>query len=314
MTTNKPHILVLDDEEDILRVISKRLRDSFEVKGVSTLDDARSVLFRNGYPAEFSVVVVDMRLQEGGEDGLTLIQELNEREVRPEVVVLTAHGDIPNASKCMQAGAFGYVEKGREDTFSLLKELCLKADKRWHERFRRIPDTVLGHPIALLFGDVVPSTDLLMESDDEAWGIEEALRRVIRREIKVHGGQLTKLIAEEFFAIFDTAAEAVETAIAIQKKATDDTATSPSGQFRQSIHWGEVERLRMQKRDDITGTTGLKCVRLVETAKSGQVVISQEARDVLSPSDKVKLHDLGEIAIKGMSEPNRVYEVIQNVG
>ena len=39
----------------------------------------------------------------------------------------------------MQAGAFGYLEKGREDTYTLLEELCLKAHIRWLQNKPSMP-------------------------------------------------------------------------------------------------------------------------------------------------------------------------------
>ncbi|PKO88327.1 MAG: two-component system response regulator GlrR [Betaproteobacteria bacterium HGW-Betaproteobacteria-12] len=104
--TSGAHILVVDDDEDILRLLSIRLRArGFRISAVSSAEEA---LARIAVEAP-RVVVSDVRLP--GRDGLSLFEEI--RATRPSlpVILLTAHGTIPDAVAATSSGVFGYLTK-----------------------------------------------------------------------------------------------------------------------------------------------------------------------------------------------------------
>lgn len=103
---NGAHILVVDDDEDILRLLAMRLRArGFRVSAVGSAEEA---LARIAVDAP-RVVVSDVRLP--GRDGLALFEEI--RVTRPSlpVILLTAHGTIPDAVNATSRGVFGYLTK-----------------------------------------------------------------------------------------------------------------------------------------------------------------------------------------------------------
>ncbi len=99
-------VLLVDDDPSLLRVLAIRLRhDGYQVEVTS---DGRSALaalpsFRP------HVVVTDMRMD--GMDGLTLFDAIRAREPTTPVIVLTAHGNIPDAVEATQRGVFAYLTK-----------------------------------------------------------------------------------------------------------------------------------------------------------------------------------------------------------
>jgi FixJ family two-component response regulator len=54
-------------------------------------------------------MLVDVRLP--GMNGLELVRHLQQGPVRPVVVMITGHGDVPLAVKAMRAGALHFLEK-----------------------------------------------------------------------------------------------------------------------------------------------------------------------------------------------------------
>ena len=70
----------------------------------------------------FDIAITDLRLR--AEDGLALTEELMQIQPGLPVIILTAHGSIPNAVEAMQRGAFGYLTKPFDD-----KELKATLDK-----------------------------------------------------------------------------------------------------------------------------------------------------------------------------------------
>ena len=100
------HILVIDDDHDILRLLSMRLRArGFRVSAVGSAEEGLARITVD--PPR--LVVSDIRLP--GRDGLALFEEL--RSTRPSlpVILLTAHGTIPDAVDATSKGVFGYLTK-----------------------------------------------------------------------------------------------------------------------------------------------------------------------------------------------------------
>ncbi len=100
------HILVIDDDEDILRLLTLRLQArGFRVTAATSAEEGLTKIAID--PPR--VVVSDIRLP--GRDGLSLFEEL--RVTRPSlpVILLTAHGTIPDAVDATSRGVFGYLTK-----------------------------------------------------------------------------------------------------------------------------------------------------------------------------------------------------------
>jgi len=115
----KEHILVVDDEEGLLHLVKMRLTAmGFAVTGCTTGREALAAAKKD----RFDLAVTDLRL--GSEDGLDVTEELLRIHPGLPVIILTAHGSIPNAVEAMQRGAFGYLTKPFDD-----KELKAKIEE-----------------------------------------------------------------------------------------------------------------------------------------------------------------------------------------
>jgi two-component system response regulator GlrR len=102
----KARILVVDDDPGLLRLLTIRLRaENYEVEpmenGVQAL--AAASRFRP------DLVISDLRMDQL--DGIGLLKELQVRWPGLKVILLTAHGTIPDAVHATQMGAFGFLTK-----------------------------------------------------------------------------------------------------------------------------------------------------------------------------------------------------------
>ncbi len=115
-------ILLVDDDPGLLRLLSIRLRaEGYEVEAVESAHKALGVLHR------FSpdLVVTDLRMDKM--DGIGLLKELQTRSPGLRVVIITAHGTIPDAVTATQHGAFGFLTKPIDkDELMSLVERALK--------------------------------------------------------------------------------------------------------------------------------------------------------------------------------------------
>lgn len=100
-----PRVLVVDDKPNFLSLYRKMLADRMEVLTASSADEALDILGET--PVE--VVLSDIRMP--GMDGIALLRQVKARHPTVEVVLVTAHGDIPQAVLAMQEGAYSYLTK-----------------------------------------------------------------------------------------------------------------------------------------------------------------------------------------------------------
>ncbi len=102
----KGKILLVDDDPGLLRLLSIRLRaEGYEVEAVESAELALAVLHR----FRPDLVITDLRMDKM--DGIGLLKELQRRSPGLRVLIITAHGTIPDAVVATQSGAFGFLTK-----------------------------------------------------------------------------------------------------------------------------------------------------------------------------------------------------------
>ncbi|THF62665.1 sigma 54-interacting transcriptional regulator [Pseudothauera rhizosphaerae] len=100
------HLLVVDDDRDLLRLLSMRLRaGGYRVSTAESAEVAVALLAVE----RFALVVSDVRLP--GRDGLALFEDIRRGNPTLPVILLTAHGTIPDAVEATSRGVSGYLTK-----------------------------------------------------------------------------------------------------------------------------------------------------------------------------------------------------------
>ena len=105
MTTG--HILVVDDEPDIRRLIQEILEDeNFTVSTAENAEQARQS-FKQG---NIDLVLLDIWMPDT--DGISLLKEWSENGgLTTPVVMMSGHGNIETAVEAARLGAYDFIEK-----------------------------------------------------------------------------------------------------------------------------------------------------------------------------------------------------------
>jgi two-component system response regulator GlrR len=99
-------ILVVDDDQNLLHLLKMRLMAmGFSVMTCTTGEDG----IAEAQKEVFDLAITDLRLP--GQDGLSVLEELLLINPSLPVLMLTAHGSIPNAVEAMRKGAYTYLIK-----------------------------------------------------------------------------------------------------------------------------------------------------------------------------------------------------------
>ncbi len=99
-------ILLVDDDASLLKLMSMRLRSQgYEV---DTADSAEGALDRLRQQRA-DLVLSDLRM--GGMDGLALFERIQSQWLGMPVIIMTAHGTIPDAIQATRSGVFSFLTK-----------------------------------------------------------------------------------------------------------------------------------------------------------------------------------------------------------
>jgi len=99
-------ILAVDDDPDLLRLLTIRLKSAgYDVTAVPSGEKALALLSA----ARPHLVVTDLRMS--GMDGMALFEAVHRTYPTLPVIILTAHGTIPDAVAATKLGVFGYLTK-----------------------------------------------------------------------------------------------------------------------------------------------------------------------------------------------------------
>jgi two-component system response regulator GlrR len=102
----KPKILIVDDDTDLLELLVIRLTAAgYKVDAVQSAEAALNYLD----VSRPQLVISDMQMS--GMDGMALFEHIHRALPTLPVIILTAHGTIPDAVAAVQQGVFGYLAK-----------------------------------------------------------------------------------------------------------------------------------------------------------------------------------------------------------
>jgi two-component system response regulator GlrR len=101
-----PHLLVVDDDADMLRLLTMRLTAAgYRVTAVTSAEAALTQI----HIERPQLVLSDVQLP--GRDGLALFDDIRQQHPSLPVILLTAHGTIPDAVEATERGVFTYLTK-----------------------------------------------------------------------------------------------------------------------------------------------------------------------------------------------------------
>ncbi len=167
-------ILIVDDEEHARENLSVFLKSkNFEVFEAGNLAEAREQLrMGNG-----DIVLLDVQLPDGY--GQTLLNELQQQQNRPPVILITAYGDIEMAVDAMRNGAHDFLTKPITD-LKVLENSVTRACEII--RMRR---------------EIAHYRQKQLDSVDFVLGSNEKMKNVVEQALKASRAMVSVLITGE---------------------------------------------------------------------------------------------------------------------
>lgn len=146
-------ILILDDEK-VVRNSLRRVLENDEIAVLTAADPDQAWELIAGESPD--LILVDYRLE--GKSGLSFLQEIKERQVEVQTIMITAFGNIEVAVAAMKAGAFDFIQKNAEPDvirFSVKRALDNLRLKKEVDELRRLCREDLNLPQFISFSPVM---------------------------------------------------------------------------------------------------------------------------------------------------------------
>jgi len=142
--TSRAQVLVVDDKESVLELMTSILRDAYDV--ATTPDPAQAIALME--QKSFDVLLTDIRMP--GATGFDLLAAAKRSAADPTVVMMTGYASIPDAVEAIRRGAFDYVAKPVE-----AEEIALVVARAVEQRRSRVSGDAGPAAVPTLFRDAI---------------------------------------------------------------------------------------------------------------------------------------------------------------
>ncbi len=106
MTSEKPKVLLVDDEAHILKTMGICFEDlNFAVSKCQDPQEAMNLVHRD----RFDLAFVDLKMSPI--DGMQILEEIVRHSPDTTVIIITAHGSVESAVEAIKKGAYHYLQK-----------------------------------------------------------------------------------------------------------------------------------------------------------------------------------------------------------
>ncbi|EEG86100.1 response regulator receiver domain protein [Proteus penneri ATCC 35198] len=126
------NLLLVDDDPGLLKLLGMRLTsEGFHIFTAESGQEALKLLLKE----KIDLVISDLRMDEM--DGMALFAEIQRQQPGMPVIILTAHGSIPDAVAATQQGVFSFLTKpvDRDALYKAIDEalelVTIVSDEEW---------------------------------------------------------------------------------------------------------------------------------------------------------------------------------------
>jgi class 3 adenylate cyclase len=161
--------------------------------------------------------------------------------------------------------------------------------------------------VTFVFTDIEESTALLRALGDGYGDVLSAHRAIVREAFGAEGVEIDTQ-GDAFFFAFPRARDAVAAAVAVQRQhAAREWPGGARVRVRIGLHTGEPA----VHEEGYLGLDVVRAARICTAAPGGHVLLSETTRSLLGSSlpEGVSVYPLGERHLKGIEEPERIYEL-----
>jgi CheY-like chemotaxis protein len=294
----KPTILVVDDEPDIVLMLEYLLSEKYNVVIANDGQDAFEKVKAN--PNSIDLVITDIQMP--NMDGMTLLSKIQEAYPHIGVIMISAHGNIQTAVEAMKKGAYDYITKPLPEFDEVDLTIARYFEKRRLEsklaEYVKLRDELMASRVkvySFLSVDVIDSVgmkqgvDLLLVQ----YSFME-YHKYIRENMEKHGGKINSTAGDGVMSFFNSAKDAINAAIDIRNGLLEFNRTRNRlprpFRLRLGIHTGSAVIDEEGKMDQMYTEVPDVAGHIQKRAGENEIIISETSyNEIANKADFVAL-------------------------
>ena len=154
---------------------------------------------------------------------------------------------------------------------------------------------------AIMFADMTGYTAMMQEDEQRAKILRDRQRNTLEKFIPAHNGKIIQYFGDGTLSIFDSAINAVRSAIEIQ----NELQKEPKVSLRIGIHSGDI----VYDHQGVYGDSVNLASRIEALSVPGAVLISGKVFDEVKNQKEIKTISLGKFSLKNVKERVEVYAI-----
>jgi DNA-binding NtrC family response regulator len=150
------NVLLIDDEEQLRKLLGRIIKlEGFNVTEVSTFAAAKKAIQKQTP----DIILCDVKLPDG--NGVDIVKEIKAQYPAPEIILLTAYGNIADGVQAMRNGAYDYIIKG-DDNDKIIPLLHKAVDKlQLQKKVERLQKQIHGN---YTFGNIIGTSPAIQQA------------------------------------------------------------------------------------------------------------------------------------------------------
>lgn len=163
----------------------------------------------------------------------------------------------------------------------------------------------------IMAADVVGYSEKVGTSETATLKLLASLSELMDKQVERGGGRVFARAGDGFLSEFSSPVSAVQVGFEIQRRLRNNVERHGNElELRIGIHLADV----VVEQDNLLGDGVNIAARIESVAQPGQVLVSKSVFDQVKRVSQLSFEDLGEHRLKNISEPQRLFRVIGEMG
>jgi class 3 adenylate cyclase len=298
------YILIIEDDpavsiglEELLT--SEKYKVSVSADGKEGLEKALKI-----FP---DIVILDINLP--SLNGFDVCRKLRENKFSNPVIMLTSNSDQVDKIVGLEIGADDYITKPFNNRELLARiRVQLRKNKSVEKAADNSSKGMKRKLLTIMFTDIVDYSKIMNKDEQQGINILEVHNKLMRECIEKGNGKIIEIIGDAFLVSFDSAVEAMNCAVNIQKRFVEynkDEEKQNKINIRIGLHLGDVVMFEGKLKGDVINIAA----RIQEKAEAGSVYFSESVNSAVKNRIEWKSFSRGKYSLKNISEPLELFTI-----
>jgi DNA-binding response OmpR family regulator len=294
-------ILIIEDDPGILLGLQELLKTEFyDISSSSNGPEG----YMKAYAENPDLVLLDVNLP--GMSGFEVLRKLRAQNFCNPIIMLTSRSDQVDKVLGLEIGADDYVTKPFDK-----REVLARVHSQLRRKDRSPSDekTPLKKLLCILFTDIKDYSKKMNLNESAAIESLKTHNEIMKTAISGFKGRVVETVGDAFLVSFESAAEAAECAVEIQKRFesyNSDRTPDEKIEIRASIHLGDVVQFEQGLKGDVVNVAA----RIQEVTLAGAIYVSEIVYNTLKSKSNFLFKRVGDYSLKNIKESVTLYQIL----